>query len=200
MHASTWKRILLYVTVWLGDCCLLAYDRRRVPRANYFREVASIGRVEYLRKALGEQSHAQLHFLIRGTNCRSGFASFALQNIAHTGSGFHLIIESEVAPSFSYECVCSIQIHASFTSSSVQLLLLLLLTTAAQAQVGNTKLFINCFLNLTSTCATENWRKHNSGKQPTFDCTLEPIERSGVKHSVGKVIPQSNLSRQERPS
>ena len=43
-------------------------------------------------------------------------------------------------------------------------------------------------------------RKHNSGKQPTVDCSLEPIHRSGVKHSVGKVIPQSNLSWQERPS
>ena len=31
--------------------------------------------------------------------------------------------------------------------------------------------------------------KRNSGKQPTIDCTLEPILRSGVKHSVGKVIP-----------
>ena len=54
---------------------------------------------------------------------------------------------------------------------------------------GKTKLLINLFRNQTSTCATENWRKHNSGKQPTVDCTLEPIQRSGVKHSVGKVIP-----------
>ena len=39
-------------------------------------------------------------------------------------------------------------------------------------------------------------KKHNSEKQPTVDCTLEPIQRSGVKHSVRKVITQSNLSRQ----
>ena len=39
------------------------------------------------------------------------------------------------------------------------LLLLLLLKPAAQAQVGKTKLFINCFRNRTSTCATENWRE-----------------------------------------
>ena len=55
-----------------------------------------------------------------------------------------------------------------------------------QAQEGKTKLFINCFRNPTSTCATEIWRKHNSGKQPTVDCTLEPIHRAGVKHSVGR--------------
>ena len=75
---------------------------------------------------------------------------------------------------------------------------LLLLKLAAQAQVEKTKLFINYFRNPTSTCATNNSRKHNSGKQPTVDCTLIPIQRSGVKHSVGKVIPQSNQSRQER--
>ena len=33
---------------------------------------------------------------------------------------------------------------------------LLLLKPAAQAQVGNTKLFINCFRNPTRTCAAEN--------------------------------------------
>ena len=27
----------------------------------------------------------------------------------------------------------------------------------------------------------------------------EPIQRSGIKHSVGKVIPHSNLGRQEAP-
>ena len=77
---------------------------------------------------------------------------------------------------------------------------LLLLKPAAQAQVGKIKLFINCFRNPTSTCETKNWRKHNSGKQPTVDCTLELIQLSGVKHRVGKVILHSNLGRQERPS
>ena len=80
------------------------------------------------------------------------------------------------------------------------IIIILLLKPPAQAQVWKTKLFINCFRNHTSTCATENWRKHNSGEQPTVDCPLEPIQRSGVKNSVGKVISQSNLSRQERPS
>ena len=56
------------------------------------------------------------------------------------------------------------------------------------AQVGETMLFINSFRNPTSTCATENERKHNSGKQPTVDFTLEPIQHSGVKHSVGNII------------
>ena len=65
--------------------------------------------------------------------------------------------------------------------------LLLLLKTAAQAQVGKIKVFINCFRNPTSSLVTENWRKHNSGKQPTVDCSLEPDHCSGVKHSIGKV-------------
>ena len=78
--------------------------------------------------------------------------------------------------------------------------LLLLLKPAVQDQVGKRKLFINCLRNPTSTCATESWKKHNSWKQPTVDCTLEPIQRSGVKHCIGKVIPDSNFSRQERPS
>ena len=77
------------------------------------------------------------------------------------------------------------------------LLLLLLVKPAAQAKVGKTKLFINCFRNPTSTCATENWTKHHSGKHRTVDCTLESIQRSSVKHSVGKVITQSNLSRRK---
>ena len=62
--------------------------------------------------------------------------------------------------------------------------LLLLLKPAAQV------------LYSTSTC----WCWDNSGKQPTVNCTLEPIQRFGVEHSEGKVIPHSNLSRQERPS
>ena len=65
--------------------------------------------------------------------------------------------------------------------------------------MGKTKSFKNCCHNPTITYATENWRKHNSGKQPTVVFTLEPIQRSGVKHSVGKVIPHSNLGRQETP-
>ena len=43
--------------------------------------------------------------------------------------------------------------------------------------------------------ATNGWLHPWTAPVPVFDCT-----RSGVKHSVGKVIPQSNQSRQERPS
>ena len=77
-------------------------------------------------------------------------------------------------------------------------LLLLLLKPAVQAQVEKTKVFKNSFCNSTSTCTTVP--QHNSGKPPMVDCTLEPIQCSGVKHSVGKVISQSNLSWQERPA
>ena len=56
------------------------------------------------------------------------------------------------------------------------IIILLLLKPTSQAQVGKTK-FIDFFHNPTSTCATEKWRKHNSGKQQSVDCTLEPIQR-----------------------
>ena len=66
--------------------------------------------------------------------------------------------------------------------------------------MGKTKLFIDCFRNHTIKHLS-HWKiKHNSGKHPTVDCALEPIPRSLVKHSVGKVIPHSNLSRRERLS
>ena len=64
------------------------------------------------------------------------------------------------------------------------LLLLLLLKPAALAKMGKTKLFINCFCNHAGTCAMENRRKHYSGKQPMVDCTPQPVQRSGAKHST----------------
>ena len=78
------------------------------------------------------------------------------------------------------------------------IILLLFLKLAPPASVSKTKSFINCFRNPSSTCATENW-KHNSGKQRTINCFLKPIYRSGVKLSAGKVIPHTNLGRQETP-
>ena len=33
-------------------------------------------------------------------------------------------------------------------------------------------MFISCFRNPTSTCATENSRKYNSGKQPTVEILI----------------------------
>ena len=42
-------------------------------------------------------------------------------------------------------------------------------------------MFISCFRNPISTCVTENWRKHNSGKQPMVDSIVEPIQSSGIK-------------------
>ena len=78
---------------------------------------------------------------------------------------------------------------------NLYIIIIIVIKTSRLEQV----VFINCFRNPTSTCATENWRKPNSGKQPVVDCTLEPIQRSDVERSVGKVIKQSNLGRQERP-
>ena len=39
--------------------------------------------------------------------------------------------------------------------------------------------------------------KKNSRKHPTVDCSLKPIQHSGVKRSIGKVVPHTNLGQQE---
>ena len=80
------------------------------------------------------------------------------------------------------------------------IIIIIIIKPSSTGPSGKNKVVGKLFSNPTSTCETENWRKRNAVKQPTADCTLEPIQLSGVKNSVGKVIPQSNLSRQERPS
>ena len=37
------------------------------------------------------------------------------------------------------------------------------------------------------------------GEQPTVDCALKPVQRFSGKHTVGKVIPHTNLAKQETP-
>ena len=69
------------------------------------------------------------------------------------------------------------------------LLLLLLLKPAVQPSSKNKVVY---------KLLSKPHKQLRHGKQE--NCTLEPIQRSGVKYSVGKVIPQSNLIRQERPS
>ena len=54
-----------------------------------------------------------------------------------------------------YYSYIKIQTHAYICTVYGFSILLLLLSPAAQAQVGKTKLFINCLRNPTSTCATE---------------------------------------------
>ena len=78
--------------------------------------------------------------------------------------------------------------------------LLLLLKPAAQAQVRKTKFLINCFHNPTTPAPRKTKEITTLVNQPMVDCTLESIQPSRIKHSVGKVIPQLNLSWQERPS
>ena len=56
---------------------------------------------------------------------------------------------------------------------------------------GKSKLFMSRFHNPISTCATENRRKYDRRKQPTVDCTLEPIQLSIIKNIVWKAIPHS---------
>ena len=57
-----------------------------------------------------------------------------------------------------------------------------------------------CFASFLTVGVFENWRKNNSWNQPMVDCTLESIQHSSAKQSLGKVIPHSYLSRQDRSS
>ena len=63
----------------------------------------------------------------------------------------------------------------------------LLLKPAVHSQVGKTKLFINCFHNPTSNCATEKRRKHNCTLEtnPAFQCQTRCTE----DHSTVKPEP-----------
>ena len=72
----------------------------------------------------------------------------------------------------------------NFNSRSWLLLLLsLLLKPAAQVQVEK-KIVYKLLLQLHNHLRYIKLKKHNSGKQPTVDCPLKTIQRSGVKHSV----------------
>ena len=62
--------------------------------------------------------------------------------------------------------------------------------------IYNTELLINCFRS-PQTPASRKTEKHNLSKKLTVDCSLKPIPRSGAKHSVGKVIPYTNLEGQD---
>ena len=70
------------------------------------------------------------------------------------------------------------------------LLLLLLLKPAPQAQVEKNRVVYKLFSK------PHKHLRHGKRKQPTVNCILKPIQRSGLKHSVGRVIPHSNLIRQ----
>ena len=66
-------------------------------------------------------------------------------------------------------------------------LLLLVVKPAAQTKVGKTKLHINCFRNPTSTCARENWKTElGEATNGWLLPLIKPLQRSGVKRSVGK--------------
>ena len=56
---------------------------------------------------------------------------------------------------------------------------------------GKTKLYTNCIANPTNTSAIANWKKLYSRKQQMFDLSLQPIQPSSVKHSVGQLIPHT---------
>ena len=85
------------------------------------------------------------------------------------------------------------------TNGWLHSLMLLSLKPATQAQVGKLSCLWIAFELHKQFCATENWRKRNSGKQPTVDCLLKPNQSSGVEHIVTKVIPHSNMDPQETP-
>ena len=73
---------------------------------------------------------------------------------------------------------------ANVTNTVVKILLLLLLKPVAQTQVEKN---VVCASQPHKYLRHGKQMKHNSGKQPTVDCALERIQRSGIKYTVGKI-------------
>ena len=87
---------------------------------------------------------------------------------------------------------CCIFMEFYIIMMSENIIIIIITKTSSTGPSLKNKVVYKCFRNHTSTCTTENRTKHNSGKKPTINCTLEPSQRSSIKHSVGKVIPQLN--------
>ena len=74
-----------------------------------------------------------------------------------------------------------------FNNCKLSLLYYYYMKTSGTCPRGENKFIINCFWNPQAPVPR---KKYNSEKQQTVDCVLKPIQRSGTKHSLGKVIPQ----------
>ena len=101
-----------------------------------------------------------------GSHCRS-FITVVLATLFLFVSSYGLMGKAQKTCTPMHACRCRGKRPLCFYCPRLILLLLLFLKPAAQARAGKTKLYIKCFRNLTITCATENWGKHNSLKQPT---------------------------------
>ena len=74
----------------------------------------------------------------------------------------------------------------------------IIIKTSAHDQVGKTKLFISCLINPKHP-RSGILNKTQLREVTTVDWNLEPIQRPGIKHSVGNGIQHSKLGRQETP-
>ena len=72
--------------------------------------------------------------------------------------------------------------------------LLLLFKPAAQAQVGKTKLFINCLRNPTNTCATEKLKKQTHGSNQRLTALLTPYNVPVSNTVPGRSTHESGLA------
>ena len=79
----------------------------------------------------------------------------------------------------------------------MRLCIVIIIKTSSTGPSGNKKVV---YKFATPQAPAPRKTEENTTEGRTIDCILETIQRSGVKHSVGKVITHSNLSRQERPS
>ena len=72
-------------------------------------------------------------------------------------------------------------------------LLLLLLKLAAQAWVGKTRLFINCFHNPTSNCETKTEKQTQGSNQRLTHLTLKSQKQCMEGHSTHESGPAVNI-------
>ena len=94
-----------------------------------------------------------------------------------------------------YNCVIGFKL-ASFHLY----IIIIIIKTSCTGPIVKYKVIYKLLSQLHEYLCEEKLKKTQLREAPTVDCSLEPIQRSDVKHSVGKVIPHSNLSRQEKSS
>ena len=80
------------------------------------------------------------------------------------------------------------------------IIIIIIIKTSSTGPSGKNKIVYKLLSQPHKHLRHRKLKRHYSGKLPTVDCTLEQILRSGVKHSVGKVFPHSNLRGQEKPN
>ena len=85
--------------------------------------------------------------------------------------------------------------HVKPDYTTTVIIISIIIETSRTGPSGKNKVVYKLLLQPHKHLHHRKLKKTHPGIQPTVDCTLEPIQHSGVKHSIGKVIPDLNLRR-----